>query len=266
MQSGQDRGSPGPAVPLCMSKVPSSIVRILAVVAALTAPHRPIGGAAADEARCEAILAGTRQLILVTARTMDSPAARLQIFERDGPDARWRRVSGTEPAVVGRSGLAWGYPFRNRARPGETLKTEGDGRTPAGVYRIGRSFGFAVSARADHLVLRPGRTICVDDASSASYNSLVTVTDPQARPRGEDMGAEPLYRRGLVIDYPSDAATRAGSCIFLHIWRGPGRGTAGCVALPERRVVAIQDFSRDGAAIAILPEGAMDRFGACLPR
>ena len=79
------------------------------------------------------------------------------------------------------------------------------------------------------------------------------------------MGAEPLYRRGLVIDYRSDAAAKAGSCIFLHVWRGPGHGTAGCVALPEGRVAALQDFLAEGSVIAILPDSAFDRFRSCLP-
>ena len=63
---------------------------------------------------------------------------------------------------------------------------------------------------------------------------------------GEDMRKIDLYRRGLVVDYPTDRAARAGSCIFIHVWRGEGRGTAGCVALPEARVAALQEFAADG--------------------
>ena len=43
-------------------------------------------------------------------------------------------------------------------------------------------------------------------------------------------------------------------------------GTAGCVAMPEPRVEALQDFSEGGAVLAILPRGALDRLAGCLPR
>ena len=42
-------------------------------------------------------------------------------------------------------------------------------------------------------------------------------------------------------------------------------GTAGCIGLPEERVRALQDFSRPGAVLAVLPETALERFPACLP-
>ena len=230
----------------------------LALTTALTA------AASADEARCEAVLAGVRRLVLVTVRGVDERQGNLHLFERTRPDAPWRVSSKVEPAVIGRAGLAWGHRFRAQARDGERLKHEGDGRTPAGFYRIGRSFGFSASARPGHLVLEPGRAICIDDPGSPAYNTIVAAEPDAVKPRGEDMGAEPLYRRGLVIDYPSDARARAGSCIFLHVWRGPGQGTAGCVALPEPRVKAIQDFADEGSVIAILPEQALSRFRVCL--
>ena len=76
----------------------------------------------------------------------------------------------------------------------------------------------------------------------------------------------PMYRRGLLVDYPTDARKQAGSCIFIHVWRSPTTGTAGCVAMPEPRVEALQDFAADGAVLAILPRGALDRLPGCLPR
>ena len=68
----------------------------------------------------------------------------------------------------------------------------------------------------------------------------------------------PMYRRGLVVDYPTDARKMAGSCIFIHVWRSPTTGTAGCVAMPEPRVEALQDFAADGAVIAVLPQAALE--------
>lgn len=221
--------------------------------------------ASAQTPVCPAPLAAARTLVVVTTQGMNASPARLRLFARDESGRTWRPLGPPESAVVGRRGLAWGNPFRRLARPGEPVKAEGDRRTPAGIYRIGRSFGFAPHTRPDHLVLRPGETICVDGPASPAYNTIVSRKVIGGDVRGEDMGAEPLYRRGLVIDYPSAAGRKAGSCIFLHVWRGPASGTAGCVALPEARVAALQDFAQGTSAIAILPEGALGRFAGCLP-
>lgn len=108
--------------------------------------------------------------------------------------------------------------------------------------------------------------ICVDDPGSPHYSQIVTREEAGPEVSGEDMPAIPLYRRGLVVDYPTSGAEPAGSCIFIHIWRGKGMGTAGCVAGPEAMVASLQEWAGAGnAAIAILPQAALDRFGACLP-
>lgn len=242
-----------------MSRPPASTrSRMLALAAMLPA----LGGEARAEPACPVPLAEASRLVLVTTQGMDRVSARLQRFERAGPGQPWQALGPPERAVVGRSGLAWGHGFRGSAQDGEPVKREGDGRTPAGLYRLGRGFGYPATARPGNLVLRPGASLCVDDPASPDYNRIVPL---KAGLKGEDMGAEPLYRRGLVIDYPSDAAARAGSCIFLHVWRSRSQGTAGCVALPEHRVAALQGFATEGAVIAILPDAARARFPGCLP-
>jgi L,D-peptidoglycan transpeptidase YkuD (ErfK/YbiS/YcfS/YnhG family) len=45
-----------------------------------------------------------------------------------------------------------------------------------------------------------------------------------------------VYKLGLVVGYNRDALPGAGSCIFMHIWNGPGHGTAGCTAMEEARL------------------------------
>ncbi len=75
----------------------------------------------------------------------------------------------------------------------------------------------------------------------------------------------PDYRSGLVVDYPIDAKARAGSCIFIHVWLPNKTGTAGCVALSEPELIALQDFAEPGAVLAVLPRQALGRLGACLP-
>ena len=92
---------------------------------------------------CPAALNEAKRLVLVTTETMDSTPATAQLFERASVNDTWRALGASEPAVVGRAGLAWAPMFRHLARPGEPVKVEGDKRAPAGVYPIGGTFGTA---------------------------------------------------------------------------------------------------------------------------
>ena len=167
--------------------------------------------------------------------------------------------------MVGRGGIGWSHFFRRYARAGEPIKVEGDKRAPAGIYPIGRSFGILPSTRRGYLRVTED-TVCVNEPSSPHYNLITS-----RRLVGSDVSAEnmsralPMYRRGLVVDYPTDGRARAGSCIFIHVWRSPTSGTAGCVSMPEARVEALQEFAAGGAVVAILPRAALGRFGNCLP-
>jgi len=215
---------------------------------------------------CPAPLADARRLVLVTAKSMNEPAAEMQLFERASPAEPWRALGSAEPVMVGRGGVGWSHFFRRFARVGEPIKVEGDKRAPAGFYRIGRSFGTVPSSRPRHIQVTDD-TVCVYEPSSPLYNRIVP-----RQSAGPFVGVEnmsrmlPMYRRGLVVDYPTDGRSRAGSCIFIHVWRSPSTGTAGCVAMPEPRVEALQEFSAAGAVIAILPHQALSRFAGCLPK
>lgn len=212
---------------------------------------------------CPDRIAKASRLVLVTTRSMDTQLATMQLFTRQSTNKPWKRVSAAEPAVVGKAGLGWGYSFVAKDRE-EPEKVEGDKRTPAGFFRIGASFGFAPSRRPGYIELKAGETVCVEDPSSPFYNTI-TKRSEIASAEADDMRSSPVYRSGLFVDYPSERATRRGSCILIHIWNAPDTGTAGCIGLPEERVRALQDFSRTGAVLAVLPETALKRFQGCLP-
>jgi L,D-peptidoglycan transpeptidase YkuD (ErfK/YbiS/YcfS/YnhG family) len=234
--------------------------RFAIVLVALLAP----GSALAQE--CPPVLSAAKRLVLVTAQGMNSTPATAQLFERASINGQWRSLGPPEPAVIGRTGMAWAKIFRHLAARGEPIKIEGDKRAPAGVYPIGRTFGIVPSERTDHIPVLSD-TVCVDDPSSPAYNTITSRALIGPKVHAENMGkALPMYRHGLVIDYPTDAAAKAGSCIFIHVWRSPTRGTAGCVALPEQRVLALQDFAEGGGAVlAIMPQHALGRLRGCLP-
>ena len=198
----------------------------------------------------------SRQLVLVTTAGWSATDGALQRYARTegGP---WQAVGEPVPVVVGRSGLGWGRGLHGEpgARPGP-VKAEGDGRAPAGAFRLSAAFGYADSAATGlPYVPTPGLQ-CVDDGASASYN-LVRPVAPDA-----DWGShetmrrrDGLYRIGVVVAHNGPGVDPAlvpgarlaaaapvaggGSCIFLHVWRGPGSTTAGCTAMPDARLAEV---------------------------
>ncbi len=230
-----------------------------------------IGAAAlvsqAAASQCPDSLAQATRLVLVVVPSMDTPKAAMHTFERSAPATSWTKRSGPEATVVGKRGIAWGEKFASFAQDGEPIKREGDKRTPAGVYRFGSAFGFAKSKLPGYLRLAPRANFCVHDPRSRLYGRIVPRSSVGRKITGEEMSKFPLYKNGIVIDYPRNRKAKAGSCIFVHIWSGEGEGTSGCVAMPEKRVVHLQDWvrKRRHTAIAVLHEGALPRFKNCLP-
>ncbi|HEX8557816.1 MAG TPA: L,D-transpeptidase family protein [Pyrinomonadaceae bacterium] len=187
-----------------------------------------------------------RQLIVVTTRDWDAVGGVLRRFERRGAGRAWTQVGADVPVAVGRTGLAWGVGVAGAGPAGGPRKREGDGKAPAGVFRLGRAFGFAPRAQAAWLrtpytELTP-TTECVDDAASRHYNRIVDraalkAADWKSSERMREVGG---YRWGLVVEHNSaPPAAGLGSCIFLHVWAGPGVGTAGCTAMEQPSLEAL---------------------------
>jgi len=229
----------------------------LAVIV-LVAPH------AALAQSCPEPLGQARRLVLVTANTMSSTTASVQRFERAAVNATWQADGGPVSALIGHHGVGWAHVFRAFARDGEPVKVDGDKRVPAGFYKIGRSFGFPASQRPGYMHIAEGM-VCVNDPSSPAYNTITSRAKVGWKVHGENMWRVPEYRRGLLVDYPTDAMARAGSCIFIHTRLPGATGTSGCVSLTEPQVETLQDFSASGAVLAVLPRQALGRFKGCLP-
>lgn len=221
-------------------------------------------GVPAEAETCPRAIDDALRLLLVTSPTMNGHAASLQSYERASPKDTWRRIGEPQPVVVGNAGLAWGRGFTRYAEKGQPTKIEGDRRTPAGVFALGATFGFSAAPFSGHIVLSDD-TVCVDDPNSPHYNRIMKKQDAGKVASVENMRRIPLYRKGIVVDYASDGATKAGSCIFLHAWRSAQEGTSGCVAMPEAAVERLQAFTRERAALVVLPRSAVKRLSACLP-
>ena len=217
-------------------------VLLLGIAVVVGGPSR---GHTQDAARRTGpVPAASRQLVLVVTPAWDSTSGELRRFARTGAGAPWRPVGAPVPIVVGRSGLAWGAD--SLGSPGDPHKREGDGRSPAGVFPLDTAFGFAPApamswVRLPYMPLTAG-TECVDDTASVHYNSVVdraqvARVDWSSAERMREIGA---YRVGVIVGYnATPRRVGRGSCIFLHIWGGPGSSTAGCTAFPQADVEAL---------------------------
>jgi L,D-peptidoglycan transpeptidase YkuD (ErfK/YbiS/YcfS/YnhG family) len=188
-------------------------------------------------------LAQTRQLVLVLVKDWESVDGAMQCYERADVDAPWQAIGTSAPVVVGRNGLAWGRGLHDPQSSGPG-KTEGDGKAPAGAFRLSCAFGYAPTDQAGAVKLPylqlTSALECVDDAQSAHYNQIIDrslLTAPDWRSSEQMLRPDERYRWGVVVDHNADPALpQAGSCIFLHIWERASVGTAGCTAMEPARL------------------------------
>jgi L,D-peptidoglycan transpeptidase YkuD (ErfK/YbiS/YcfS/YnhG family) len=202
------------------------------------------------------------RLVLVETPTFTSSSATITTYERKSPTEDWLKVGEPARAKVGRAGVGWGHPYMDLARPGEPIKREGDKRAPAGVFSLSRPFGFGSSNLFNYMQLEKGQHFCVDDTASDHYSRIVSSKMAGPETSGERMWAIDLYRKGILVDYPTSRTAKAGSCIFVHVWSSPDKPTVGCVAASEPTVKRLQKWVSDPdakAVIAIVPVEAEDR-------
>jgi L,D-peptidoglycan transpeptidase YkuD (ErfK/YbiS/YcfS/YnhG family) len=194
-----------------------------------------VSAASANDVRAH----GAQQLVLVLTSDWDATQGTMESFE--WRQDRWVKRGQQVPISIGRTGAAWGIGL-NEPQPG-LQKKEGDGRSPAGVFAIGRAFGYATSVPSQ--LPYAGMTAsdyCIDVNESPLYNQIV-----DARKVGKDAVAkstEPMrrdihangdqrYKLGFVIEHNPERVAARGSCIFAHLWASAGQVTAGCTAMEE---------------------------------
>lgn len=192
-------------------------------------------------------LVNSMQCVVATTADWGAVNGELRLFERDAFGGAWRMTGDPIKIVVGRNGMAWGDGLHPEPADTENAKREGDGRSPAGVYRLGEAFGFASSETVRDLRW-PYRHVtdglyCVDDVESARYNQIVHRDDVEVIDwnSAEDMRAiDPDYEWGLVVEHNTHPAEAGrGSCIFIHVWRGASQGTAGCAAMAKEEMASL---------------------------
>ena len=216
-------------------------------------------------------LARSHQLIVVTTRGWDDVPGTLRRFERKGAQGAWAKVGADVPVAVGRNGLGWGVGLVETSGTAGPSKKEGDGKAPAGVFALGSAFGFApfreaAWLRVPYIALTPS-VECVDDTASRRYNLIVDrlAAGDVDWNSSERMRSVEGYRWGLVVKHnAAPPVAGRGSCIFLHVWAGPGRGTAGCTAMEEASLTALLRWldPKKRPLLVQLPEAEYTRLSA----
>jgi len=168
------------------------------------------------------------QVVVVETKSVRAQTGVLSLREKRS-DGRWAAVLSGIPVTLGKNGI------------GKTK--EGDGRTPSGVYPLGSAFGTA--DKPDGLKLSYKQTTkqdyWIDDPASSDYNRPATYAgNPDRRWHSYERLYQPLYKYAMVVRYNEDPVVPGkGSAIFLHLWRGPDKPTAGCIAMSERNLLRL---------------------------
>lgn len=171
-------------------------------------------------------IGNSEQAVIVTTSSFGNVLANIQLFQKD--NGQWKEISSQFSGDVGMHGFTWN-------------KVEGDGKTPIGKFSFGTGFGKDAN---------PGTQIAyrqvndndywVDDSNSSLYNTWQVGPANGRWSSGEKLlRSDWLYNYAVAINYNTEKARGKGSAIFLHIWRGPGSGTAGCIATSEDNLLKI---------------------------
>jgi zinc D-Ala-D-Ala dipeptidase len=181
----------------------------------------------------------SKQVILVLTDSINSTHGNLIYFERQTNKDKWNQVSDTIPVVIGRSGLGWGRGLNSIDSSKLPMKSEGDGRSPAGVFELGPAFGYASKDEMKGLKI-PYLPItemveCVDDIKSDHYNQIVTkneIGNVDWQSSEKMYFADIWYQQGIIVNQNMNPIVHgAGSCIFIHNWSTPDETTSGCTEM-----------------------------------
>jgi D-alanyl-D-alanine dipeptidase len=212
-------------------------------------------------------LAVSQQMVVVTASDWKATTGWLRRFERSAQG--WEIDGPPLPVVLGRGGLGWGRGAHPLPQSGPQKK-EGDGRSPAGIFSLPYAFGYAAPDSVREIKLPyvqcTASLECVDDTNSSYYNVIVdrrSVDAPDWKSSEKMRMTNGEYRLGIFVDHnTSPAQPGAGSCVFLHIWKGSDVPTSGCSAMSDGAMESLLGWldAQAHPVLVQLPEAEYQRF------
>jgi L,D-peptidoglycan transpeptidase YkuD (ErfK/YbiS/YcfS/YnhG family) len=211
---------------------------------------------------------GSTQCVVGVSEGWNSSHVTLTYFERK--DGKWKQAGVHWKGRLGSKGLVWGRGLHPNPK-GSVLKTEGDYRSPAGVFNLGGVWGSHEKVKKHtktfyHHVTT--RDLWVEDPKSKFYNQFVTLDDePKTEWEKKAQMVQNDYPHSLKMfiahnAYPN-TVSGGGSSIFFHIWRKEGASaSAGCTTMPEnklRELIATVDPGRSPLYV-LLPRAEYEKF------
>jgi D-alanyl-D-alanine dipeptidase len=201
-----------------------------------------------------AIPDSSHQMVLVLTDSTEAITGSLNYFERGSKDSAWILTSQKIPVVLGRNGLGWGRGLHSTQDIFDfPIKKEGDGRSPAGVFRLSSVFGYKPATEMSYLTMPyvhiTEMVECIDDADSKYYNRIVAGDKVSEKDSVDWRSSEKMrfadlyYELGVVVDHNSDPIKSGlGSCIFLHNWIDANETMAGCTAMDPSNMQILAEW------------------------
>jgi len=185
----------------------------------------------------------TRQLMVVLTNGWDNLQGKLYVFKMSRN--KWA-LQFSNVIVVGSKGLGVGDGLVKLIIKNAPVKKEGDKKSPAGIFSIGKAFGYADKKDAGWIknpyIKAFDTLICVDDMHSANYNTLVDKDTAKTDYHSFEYmhRKDDYYKWGLFINHNAPKTVPGdGSCVFMHIWENNHAGTTGCTAMTESNLLRV---------------------------
>ena len=186
---------------------------------------------------CHLLSESTRQLlmlsmqqVLVVADQGTDNKGQMFCYQKNG--GKWYKTCSDIPVVLGRNGL--------------NKQKEGDQKSPSGIFKLARTFGYSSEAPAGvsmPWVALKTSSLCIDDPDSKYYNQIVDSRDENIiadwksaeKMRRDVYDQDNLYELGLI----PEVSSKIGSCVFIHVWRGEDKPTVGCTAMSREKILEL---------------------------
>ena len=212
----------------------------LALVACSDRKTPPPAAAVATPSRQGfAIPATTKQLVITVIDDWNATGGELSLWQRG---ARWQKLDAW-PVAIGAHGAAWGLGVHGKIDRAGPIKREGDHRSPAGVFALRSTYGYAAGApKGWRMPYEPAVDLeCINDPGSDHYASIVDRKQVASDWQSAEQMRRPdeLYRWVIDIAHNPDHKPSAGSCIFMHVWSGPQTTTEGCTAMDRGKLESL---------------------------
>jgi len=133
-------------------------------------------------------------------------------------------------------------------------KREGDKKTPAGVFSLGKVFYRKdkiknLKTKLKKVIIKKNMAWC-DDSENKSYNKLIFTNDKN---KENLFRKDNLYNIIIVINYNIRPVKKnKGSAIFIHLARRNYTGTMGCISKKKKDLIEILKTLKKNTKIKIL--------------